>query len=136
MARSRRLVRRRPAVRGFTLIEVIVAFGILAVALAAILQAFGSGLRGLGVAETRTTAVLHARSKLDEVGVAIPLEAGIQSGEFDDGFTWEVAIERYEAEEQSIEGLPAQPYRVEVRVSRDDAVLSHLTSLRLGAPNP
>ncbi len=66
--------------RGFTLLEVLVAFTILAVALVALLRAFSSGLRGLDAAETASIAVQHARSKMAEVGSTIPLEAGAGHG--------------------------------------------------------
>ena len=90
--RTRRPRRGRGRAGGFTLLEVIVAFTILSVALVAILQAMATGMQGLGAAQTSAAAVMHARSKLDEVGQAILLEEGETSGEFDDGYTWRVRI--------------------------------------------
>ena len=88
--------------RGFTLLEVIVAFTILSVALIGLLQAFATGMRGLGAAQASATAVMHARSKLDEIGEVIPLEDSEVSGEYDDGYRWEVRITRIE---EGAEGL-------------------------------
>ena len=55
---------------GFTLLEVLIAFAILAVAMTALMQAFSQGLRGLEVAEDYATAIMLARSKMAEVGPA------------------------------------------------------------------
>ncbi len=100
------------------MLEVLVAFTILAVALVALLRAFSSGLRGLDAAETASIAAQHARSKLAEVGTAIPLEPGAEEGAFDDGFRWRVAIEPQElGDEAAAETLPLRPYEVEVTVT-------------------
>ena len=104
--------------RGFTLLEVLVAFTILAVALVALLRAFSSGLRGLDAAETASIAVQHARSKMAEIGSAMPLEPGAEEGAFDDGFRWRVTIEPHQiGDGAAAETLPLLPYEVEVTVT-------------------
>ena len=108
--------RRRAA--GFTLLEVLVAFTILAVALVALLRAFSSGLRGLDAAAAATAALQHARSKIEEVGTLIPLEAGVQEGTFEDGTQWRVVIEPHElGDAAAVESLQVVPYEVEVTVT-------------------
>ena len=122
--------------RGFTLLEVLVAFTILAVALVALLRAFSSGLRGLDAAEVASIAVQHARSKMAEVGSAIPLEPGAEEGAFDDGFRWRVVIEPHElGDGAAAETLPLLPYEVEVTVTGARGGEVTLRSLRL-APRP
>ncbi len=97
----------------------LVAFTILAVALVALLRAFSSGLRGLDAAEAASIAVQHARSKMAEVGSAIPLEPGAEAGAFDDGFRWRVVIEPHQLDDAAAaETLPLLPYEVEVTVTR------------------
>jgi general secretion pathway protein I len=120
--------------RGFTLLEVLVAFTILAVALVALLRAFSSGLRGLDAAEAATAAVQHARSKIEEIGSVIPLEPGLHEGDFEDGYHWRVVIEPHElGDAAAAETLPLLPYEIEVTVTgtgeRGGAVT--LRSLRL-----
>lgn len=116
--RLRRNARRRGKSRGFTLLEVLVAFTILAVALVALLRAFSSGLRGLDAAEAAAAAVQHARSKIEEVGTVIPLEPGAQEGVFEDGYRWRVVIEPHElGDAAAAETLPLLPYEVEVTVT-------------------
>lgn len=121
---------------GFTLLEVLVAFVILAVALVALFQAFSSGLRGLDVAEASMTAVQHARSKLEEVGGPIPIESGQQSGDFTDGYQWVVVIEP-EADEDLVfdAAQPLIPYRVQVTVNGAQGGSVTLDTWRLG-PRP
>jgi len=129
-------MRRAGKSRGFTLLEVLVAFTILAVALVALLRAFSSGLRGLDAAETASIAAQHARSKLAEIGSAIPLEPGAEEGAFDDGFQWRVVIEPQElGDATAVEVVPLLPYAIDVTVTGPRGGEVTLRSLRL-APRP
>ncbi len=119
--------------RGFTLLEALIAFTILAVALAALLLAFGAGVGGLARAEAYGAAALHARSKLEEVGRALPVELGIREGEFDDGYRWRVDIGTYDGGEPDT-STKAFLYTVNVSVGRDEAPLVTLRTLRLAGP--
>lgn len=120
--------------RGFTLLEALVAFAIMAVAFTALLQAFGTGLGGLDRAERQALAALQARSKLAEVGILIPLEVGRSEGELPEGGRWSVEIE---AREDLGRVGPARrktlPYRVMVEIVDDGGGgLVRLETLRLG----
>ncbi len=90
----RRLVRRDAA--GFTLIEVLVSFVILAVTLGVAFEIFSAGLRGGRAAGALATATLYAESRLATVGVEERLEDGATSGDFGDGYRWRVAVRRFE----------------------------------------
>ncbi len=72
--------------RGFTLLEVIVAFAIAAILLVAMLRSLTLGLDGSRRAEAYTRAVTLAESALDSLGVAAPLRDGdaaeLQEGPF------------------------------------------------------
>ena len=118
---------------GFTLLEVLVAMVILAVALVSLIQAFSTGLRGLGTAQANSFLVTQARSTLETVGSLTPLEDGSQSGEFDDGTLWSVEIQPYDAEDAAdFEILNVTPYEVEVTVTSKSGRRITLQSLRLG----
>ncbi len=127
-------IERSSSQRGFTLLEALVAFAIMAIAFTALLQAFGTGLGGLDRAERHALAALQARSKLAEVGVLIPLEAGRSEGELPEGGRWSVEIEAQEALGRV---GPARrkilPYRivVEIRDERGGGPV-RLETLRLG----
>jgi general secretion pathway protein I len=118
---------------GFTLIEALVAFTILALAMGALLQAFATGLRSLSTAEAYATAAMQARSKLAELGTLEPVEAGVQEGEFDNGSTWRLAVEPYEVESSSGTRLGGNLalYRVEATVTWQGERAVSLTTLRL-----
>ena len=106
---------------------------ILAVALVSLIQAFSTGLRGLGTAQANSALVVQARSTLETVGSVIPLEEGSQSGEFDDGAQWAVEVRPYEAEDAAdFETLNVTPYEVEVTVTSKKGRRITLQSMRLG----
>ncbi len=120
--------------RGFTLIEVLVAFVILAVALGVLLQVFSTGLRNARVAEAYTTATLYAESMLAAVGIEEPLAAGETSGEFDDRFRWRLDVQPYEISDGDDEAAAGRAFEVVVTVSwgdEDDPRDVTLTTLRL-----
>lgn len=113
--------------RGFTLVEVLVAFLIGALALGALLRLVGVGLEATGSLDGRTTALLEARARLAAVGVAEPLVEGVTTGALADG-SWSVAIR---AVETSPDGLFTL-FEVLVEVTHADGSRAALTSYRLG----
>jgi general secretion pathway protein I len=131
--------------RGFTLLEVLIAFAILAVAMGAILQSFSQGLRSMSVAEKYTEATLLAQTKLAEVGSVIPLEAGEYGGDFESElvrnggteFVWRVTIEPYEGEEGLGGELPdLQIFQVAVEVGWNETYPARLVTLRTRREEP
>ena len=121
---------------GFTLLEVLVAFTILAIALTALIQAFSQGLRASTVAEDRATAVLLARSKLAEVGRSVSLEEGDRSGDLEKGLGWRLTISSPQDTEVDFGDAPQlRIYQVTVRIHRGEQSLFEVRSLRTG-PKP
>ena len=102
--------------RGFTLIEILVAFVIVALALGALLQIFATGLRSSSAAENYTIAALLAESKLAGIGVEEPLEEGDQSGEFDNGFRWATNVRPYDDGGPTLAPGAIQAFEVSVTV--------------------
>ncbi len=87
---NRRAINRQ---RGFSLLEVMLAFALLAVALGILIAILGGGLGQVRTAGDATDATLHAQSLLDELGVLAPIEPGRQQGESEDGrFRWTLEI--------------------------------------------
>lgn len=79
--------------RGYTLIEVIVAFAVLGLGLALLLGTLANGTRQVRWAADAGRAALHARSLLDDVGLGVPVEPGRSSGSFEDGrYRWTLEI--------------------------------------------
>ena len=79
---------------GFTLIEILVAFAIMAVTLLSVFQALGAGLKHEHIAEQRNRGVLSARSLVDRLGRDIPISEGRLTGAFATGADWEMTLTR------------------------------------------
>ncbi|MDQ3205911.1 MAG: prepilin-type N-terminal cleavage/methylation domain-containing protein [Pseudomonadota bacterium] len=85
-------LRRNPQ-RGYTLIEVIVAFSLMALALTLLLGTLSGATRQVRWAGDAGRATLHAQSLLDQVGTVVPIEPGRRSGDFDDGrYRWTLQV--------------------------------------------
>jgi len=119
---------------GFTLIEVLVALAILALALVVLLQAFGVGLRAGRVSERYLMATMLARSVLDDFGTEIPAVAGEWSGDIANGYRWttRAATSRTIAPVKNGDHLQI-PLEVQVEISWNGRPVTTLTTLRLVA---
>ena len=114
-----RFDRRQLAVRqsGYTLIEVLVAFMILALALTVLLRIFSGGLRNVSVSSDYAIATLIAESRLAGAGIDVPLRPGETSGTEGERFEWTVNVQDYQpwpGYRSAAKGLDA--YRVTVTV--------------------
>jgi general secretion pathway protein I len=90
MNRAPRSARRA---RGFSLLEVMLAFVLLASALGMLVAMLSGGLRQVSGAARATEATLHAQSLLDTVGTLAPLAPGHTEGEFEDTpYRWTLDI--------------------------------------------
>jgi general secretion pathway protein I len=109
---------------GFSLLEVLVAFVILALVAGALFELFGGALRNAGAAGDWSRAVLVAQSRLEEAASTQPLKPGTASGTDDDGrFAWQVSIDPYtppDADpdlERASETMSTRLYRVSIAVT-------------------
>lgn len=121
--------------RGFSLLEVLVAFSILSISLGVLLQTFALGLRNTSLADDYTQATMHAESVMATIGVEQALEIGAQQDSINDKFFWRSSIELYVLEEKELDSNNGiEPYRVLVEVSWENAGKTRsvvLESLRL-----
>lgn len=82
--------------RGFTLLEVIVAFALLALALTLLLGSLSGATRQVRAADDASRAALHAQSLIAQIGVGEILQPGRREGQFEDGrFQWTLDITPY-----------------------------------------
>ena len=125
--------------RGMTLIEVLVAFVILSLAMGVIMQIFFGGMRNARLADGYSRAVFLAQSKLAAVGVERPLMAGDANGQLGVDMRWRITINPYDDGGAADRLLMKQRlYQVQVVVSWSDEGRQRqiaLDSLRLG-PKP
>jgi general secretion pathway protein I len=80
--------------RGFTLIELIAAFLVFAIAIGLLMQVLTSAMRQVRQSSDYTMAALWAQSKLDGVGVGERIEAGRSNGRFDDVYSWDLHVQQ------------------------------------------
>jgi general secretion pathway protein I len=112
--------------KGFSLLEILVAFAIMAVALTIVLRIFGSGVNSAVTSEDYTLAVQIAESLMARTGVETPLQVGEWSGQEADKYEWRVIVSalplptqkrpRFESDDNN-EQKPLQLMRVRVEVS-------------------
>ncbi len=95
--RGMRMMLPRPS-RGFTLIEMIAAFVIFAIAVGALMQILTMSMNNARRSADETRAALWAQSMLDIVGIGERVEAGSSDGEFDDKYHWEMQIDQIDPE--------------------------------------
>ena len=88
--------------RGFTLLELLLAFMVFALSFATVLEILSGSMRNTVRARHFTEAALTAQSVMDRVGVEIPLESGFSiSGEEGD-YRWSLEIYPYVGAESEI----------------------------------
>jgi len=83
--------------RGFTLIEVVIAFALLALALTLLLGTLSGSVREVTWSADSARAALHAQSLLDDTGIGLPVRAGTKQGDFEDGrYRWTLEVAPYQ----------------------------------------
>jgi general secretion pathway protein I len=135
----------RRSMGGFSLLEVVVAFAILALTLGMFWQVLSMSAKRATVVEETHRAVMLAESKVSELGATGLAVRSLESGEFDGTYRWERRVERMNEGNRS-EKLPSLriPYRVvvevqwgarEVRADGEDVKPRSvvLTTVRLGS---
>ncbi|HSF94345.1 MAG TPA: prepilin-type N-terminal cleavage/methylation domain-containing protein [Thermohalobaculum sp.] len=119
--------------RGFTLVEVLVAFAILALVLGTVFRTLSTGLSHERTAKLATARVLEARSVIDRVGGDLPLEEGTTTGELATGEPWTLTVSLADPEtEDRFEARPLHAYLADLRVDGADGRTLHLQTLKLG----
>lgn len=105
--------------RGYTLIEVVVAFALLAAALTLLLGTLSGAARQVRGSADAGRAALYAQTVMAQVGVGEPLKPGTRNGEFEDGlYRWSVDVQRWNDPARPADALrdPAAPQLLEVRL--------------------
>jgi general secretion pathway protein I len=105
--------------RGFTLVEVVVAMAILGISLVMIIELFSGGLRLGRASEEYTVAAQLARQKIEEIALSKKVAEGIEEGEFDATYRFQVEVKKIDlllfANETDYKP-PADLYQIQVRI--------------------
>lgn len=78
--------------RGFSLLEVLVAFSILALSLGVLLRIFSGAIANADTARDRERALVIAQSLLASASAEAPQTIGKRSGVYPDGFEWHIDV--------------------------------------------
>lgn len=123
--------------QGFSLLEILIAFSILALSLGILLKIFSAGVNTAVVAEDYTAAVQIAESLMAKTGVETPLQNGQDSGLENDKYHWLVEVSPivFNPEEIDATAITAELFKVTVIVSWGDDNVNdrqiELTTLKL-----
>ena len=129
---------------GFSLLEVLAAFVILALVGTALFRLFSGALGNASLSDEYSRATLFAESRLAAPGVETPLKEGVQQGASEDGYyRWTLTVAPYSPPgttpdmENAAAAMPSRLWRLAVSVRWPGAPGSErsveLTTLRLAA---
>jgi general secretion pathway protein I len=126
---------------GYTLIEVIVAFAVLALGLVLLLGTLSGSTRQIRWSNDAGRAALHAQSLLDQAGIGEVLQPGRREGELEDGrYRWTLDVQPYRRARAAQPVDLGEPQLMHVALTvqwgDDPRQRLRLQTLRLVAPDP
>lgn len=117
MTRMRSSANSRRHQRGYTLIEVVVAFALLAFGMTLLLGSLTNATKQVRVSNDAGRAALHAQTLIDQAGVGEALAVGQRDGEVEGGrYRWDMNV---------------TPFRDPTAPPRQDQILGAPQLLRL-----
>ena len=123
--------------RGFTLLEVIAAIALLAIAFTVLMRIAGGAIRLGENAAAHSEAALWARSLLDTAFISEPVRPGSTSGRFDQRFRWQLDVTPWRPGPTPAQAqAPLQLYQLDLEVLWGPAThpqTAHFRTLRLAA---
>lgn len=122
---------------GFSLLEVIAAILLLAIAFTALMKVAGASMALSHNAAQHSQVAMHARSLLDSAFVGEPIKPGSSSGRFDSQYRWQLDVSPWQAGGPVAPDAPIQLYQLDLTVSWGPSARprnAHFRSLRLGGP--
>jgi len=141
-ARSPEVFAKRHGERGFALLEILVAFVILALGLGAISVGVAVAMRSDGRTQTNRAAIRLAQSRLEAAGVSESLVPGHREGRIANNFKWRETVTALaiKGEPPELRGVKANqavvhggvvPFWVEITVQAPDGTAARLAALKL-----
>jgi general secretion pathway protein I len=102
--------------KGFSLLEILIAFSILAISLGILLKIFSAGINTAVAAEDYTAAVQIAESLMAKTGLESPLQAGEDSGTENEKYEWQVLVTPYLFNPENIDEMTITTTLFKVKV--------------------
>jgi prepilin-type N-terminal cleavage/methylation domain-containing protein len=103
---------------GFTLLEVLIATSILAIAVVVVIQLFSANLRGISLSDDYVSAVVKAHIKMREVLDTGDFSEGVLSETTDDGYRIDITMT--EALTERTETLPVKLFEIDLVIFWED----------------
>jgi general secretion pathway protein I len=138
---ARGIAARRRGERGFALLEILVAFVILALGLAAVLAGVSVAMRSDAKMQTSRSVLRVAQSRLEAAGVTEGLAPGLREGRVGNNYAWRQTVTAVQsgAGARKPEGARPEPpagnavtaFWVEVAVRAGDGTVARLAGLKL-----
>ncbi|MGZ8193095.1 MAG: type IV pilus modification PilV family protein [Methylobacter sp.] len=118
---------------GFSLLEILIAFTILAFSLSILLNIFSTGANTAVVAEEYTAAVQIAESLMAKTGVETDLKTVESSGVENEKYHWQVFVTPFNLniENFDFQAIPATLFKVKIIIAWDNDRQIELTTLKL-----
>ena len=114
--------RSRPATAGFTLLEVMVAVAVIAIALVTLIGAQSQSVTIATGAKFKAQASLLGQAKMAELSLAAEAELNDGSGDFGSeypGFTWKAEVSALTEDDTGIPGVAGMLKAIELTVALD-----------------
>lgn len=108
--------------QGFSLLEILIAFSILALSLGILLKIFSAGVNTAMIAENYSAAVELSESLMAKTGIETPLQTGQSTGQESNLYHWRVDISSFtpNADHIDTKTLTAELFKVKVTVNWND----------------
>jgi len=123
--------------RGFSLLEVIAAIMLLAIAFAALMKVAGGSISLTQNAADYSEASLWARGLLDSAFVGTPIKTGSSTGQFNNRFRWQLAVTPWNEAGRPPPESPLHLYELDLDVlwgPNSHPRSAHFRTLRLAGP--
>ena len=123
--------------QGFSLIEVIAAIMLLAIAFTALMKVAGASTSLTQNAAEHSGAAMRARSFLDSVFVGEPIKPGSSSGKFDQQYRWQLNVTPWNEAGNAAPQASLHLYQLDLNVLWGPLAhprSAHFRTLRLGGP--
>ncbi|UJJ55338.1 MULTISPECIES: type IV pilus modification PilV family protein [Rhodanobacter] len=124
--------------QGFSLLEVIAAIMLLAIAFTALMKVAGASIGLSHNAAAYSEVAMRARSLLDGAFVGEPVRPGSRSGRFNPQYRWQLDVTPWSPGGPAMPGEPLQLYQLDLTVAWGSPAhprRAHFRTLRLGTPN-
>lgn len=104
---------------GFSLLEILIAFSILALSLGILLNIFSGGVNTAMIADDYTVAVQIAESLMAKTGSEIPIKDHQSSGVENEKYRWSLSIRPYTPASEAIDpkNIAAEIFKVNAIVA-------------------